>query len=1360
MTSSTGSCSSIPRIMVFRPTMEEFKDFTKYLEYVESQGAHKAGLAKIIPPKEWCPRKAGYDNIDLIIPAPITQVVNGCQGLYQQYNIQRKAMTVMEFKELAESEKYGTPKHFDYEDLERKYWKNLTYNSPIYGADVSGSLYDKNVEEFNINHLNTILDLVGEDYGIRIEGVNTAYLYFGMWKTTFAWHTEDMELYSINYLHFGAPKSWYAIPPEHGRRLERLAAGFFPSSFQICPAFLRHKMTVISPQILKQYSIPFNKITQEPGEFMITFPYGYHAGFNHGFNCAESTNFALLRWIEYGKRALQCSCRKDNVKISMDVFVRKFQPERYKLWKEGKDMGCHPENTGRIYAAPPPSKYELAVAARRDAKLKGKSREIATAAVSKRHPISSVSRKEKKNAKKEIKDKTQKMYATEQFRFDSDTEEYDFEEELQKTKKKTRRKKKVVEDTNSETSQVKERLGEIASGETPVKKSKVKFANIKPQNHDNLKKKGPKIKYTPARMLSTKLLMLQSQLLRSEQKTQFQTNKFEGVSSSKLCDALNLSTKHVHSTKSKGSTIVYLKPIHSEDNNTNVDKSEMVSVNNSSNPTLLSTETGVNEMNTVQSDYPLNLSVKSEKLVSEAPVILSYIGNSESKVVGINIQDIITKSVDVSMKQETPNILSSKSIIATKQNGVKHVQNVGSVRPKNKSKGSFMSLAETIRKLEMKISQKGCSLSQQSQPLSATVSSQEININGNAPANISSSPSTKQFAPSTKSEIFPQQSKPINFIINTVNPLQLGVSNTSSQSFTLESLPKGLTVCNSLSKTVNSSQLTTVPSSCSIIALPVPAALLKPNAPEGKATDFSKESKDVKQVVFNIQRINPELQISQNTTDVKCPIQISNKLCFSEKQTGFIHQNHNIKPEGSVFTERNFKSEKTGNIMDTNNDKPVILKMLHNYTLSPEKEEKNVHTFIQKSKKPEIVVSKEKKILNTGIRRHPISKPRRSVPSSKVDSSDEDSSSSFSDDTLDEWTKSLTDLWQFRPSNLRSEQQFNELSSSVEPHCSVCMIFSPLKLQSGNTERQEKFIIPSASPVWMPLVCFVESSTLQLRTDNSSLLTSDGDSPLLTCNNCKVCVHASCYGVISVPNEPWRCRRCEKQNVDVECCLCSLRGGALKPTTDGRWAHILCTLLIPEVVFQDICTKEPIDVTRITQERAKLRCSYCKRISGLYGRSGGVCIQCSSGKCINAFHVTCAHAAGVTFETCDFPVNIYITCTRHIRKKNKVAKRKLSEVKIGASVIAKHKNGRYYPSEVVDISTQLFYSVDFEDGSFSDNLYPKDIISRDCENDGPPAFNEHVKVRWKDGEIYSAIYKGSSSHTIYTFLFFVDVTQS
>ena len=35
---------------------------------------------------------------------------------------------------------------------------------------------------------------------------------------------------------------------------------------------------------------------------------------------------------------MQCTCRKDMVKISMDVFVRILQPERYELWKQGKDL--------------------------------------------------------------------------------------------------------------------------------------------------------------------------------------------------------------------------------------------------------------------------------------------------------------------------------------------------------------------------------------------------------------------------------------------------------------------------------------------------------------------------------------------------------------------------------------------------------------------------------------------------------------------------------------------------------------------------------------------------------------------------------------------------------------------------------------------------------------------------------------------------------------------------------------------------------------------------------------------------------------------------------------------------------------
>lgn len=38
------------KIMTFRPTLEEFREFGKYVAYIESQGAHRAGLAKVSSP--------------------------------------------------------------------------------------------------------------------------------------------------------------------------------------------------------------------------------------------------------------------------------------------------------------------------------------------------------------------------------------------------------------------------------------------------------------------------------------------------------------------------------------------------------------------------------------------------------------------------------------------------------------------------------------------------------------------------------------------------------------------------------------------------------------------------------------------------------------------------------------------------------------------------------------------------------------------------------------------------------------------------------------------------------------------------------------------------------------------------------------------------------------------------------------------------------------------------------------------------------------------------------------------------------------------------------------------------------------
>lgn len=60
-----------------------------------------------------------------------------------------------------------------------------------------------------------------------------------------------------------------------------------------------------------------------------------------------------------------------------------------------------------------------------------------------------------------------------------------------------------------------------------------------------------------------------------------------------------------------------------------------------------------------------------------------------------------------------------------------------------------------------------------------------------------------------------------------------------------------------------------------------------------------------------------------------------------------------------------------------------------------------------------------------------------------------------------------------------------------------------------------------------------------------------------------------------------------------------------------------------------------------------------------------------------------------------------------LRQRNKAA---MHELTVGQKVICKHKNGRYYQCDVVQLSKETFYEVNFDDGSFSDNLFPEDIV--------------------------------------------------
>jgi hypothetical protein len=99
---------------------------------------------------------------------------------------------------------------------------------------------------------------------------------------------------------------------------------------------------------------------------------------------------------------------------------------------------------------------------------------------------------------------------------------------------------------------------------------------------------------------------------------------------------------------------------------------------------------------------------------------------------------------------------------------------------------------------------------------------------------------------------------------------------------------------------------------------------------------------------------------------------------------------------------------------------------------------------------------------------------------------------------------------------------------------------------------------------------------------------SRDDNPIVFCEQCNMSTHKSCYGIPTVPDGDWYCDYCQelshrkaqkrrnKDKMDEKddggydiltapcpCTLCPVMGGALKPTDDGRFAHIVCGLWTP-----------------------------------------------------------------------------------------------------------------------------------------------------------------------------------------------------
>lgn len=223
------------------------------------------------------------------------------------------------------------------EDIEGEYWRIVERPTDevevLYGADLEtgpfGSGFPKAssmitesdsdkyaMSGWNLNNLPRLPGSVLGFEGSDISGVLVPWLYVGMCFSSFCWHVEDHHLYSLNYLHWGAPKVWYGVPGTHASTLEDAMRKHLPDLFEEQPDLLNELVTQLSPSVLKSECVPVYRAVQRSGEFVLTFPRAYHSGFNCGFNCAEAVNVAPVDWLMHGQNAVELygeQCRRTSI---------------------------------------------------------------------------------------------------------------------------------------------------------------------------------------------------------------------------------------------------------------------------------------------------------------------------------------------------------------------------------------------------------------------------------------------------------------------------------------------------------------------------------------------------------------------------------------------------------------------------------------------------------------------------------------------------------------------------------------------------------------------------------------------------------------------------------------------------------------------------------------------------------------------------------------------------------------------------------------------------------------------------------------------------------------------------------------
>lgn len=88
----------------------------------------------------------------------------------------------------------------------------------------------------------------------------------------------------------------YGVPGSKAEAFEQTMKSAAPELFHSQPDLLHQLVTIMNPNILMSAGVPVYRTDQHAGEFVVTFPRAYHAGFNQ---VIQSINFHIALLIVF-----------------------------------------------------------------------------------------------------------------------------------------------------------------------------------------------------------------------------------------------------------------------------------------------------------------------------------------------------------------------------------------------------------------------------------------------------------------------------------------------------------------------------------------------------------------------------------------------------------------------------------------------------------------------------------------------------------------------------------------------------------------------------------------------------------------------------------------------------------------------------------------------------------------------------------------------------------------------------------------------------------------------------------------------------------------------------------------------------